>query len=179
MPLIEMPDRVPQIHPDAWIAPNATVIGSVVLEEGASVWYGCVLRGDRDILVVGAGSNIQDGSVLHTDPGLELRSGRDVTVGHMVMLHGCQIGDGALIGIGARVLNRAVIGAESIVAAGAVVGEGVVIPPRSLVMGVPGKVRATLDEERAASGRMGAGRYRGFAAEHRAALAKRLGQLET
>lgn len=168
--LIEMPGRSPQIHPSAWVAPNATVIGSVVLAENSSVWYGCVLRGDRDTITIGEGSNIQDGCVLHTDPGLHLQVGRDVTVGHLVMLHGCEIGDGALIGIGARVLNRAVIGAGSIVAAGAVVGEGVVVPPRSMVMGVPGKVRRTLDEAQAAAGRAGAQRYREFAAEHRAAL---------
>lgn len=171
MRLIRIADRTPSIHPTAWIAPGATLIGSVDVQAGASVWYGCVLRGDRDLIEIGEGSNIQDGSVLHTDPGLQLRVGRDVTVGHMVMLHGCVIGDGALIGIGARVLNGAVIGAESIVAAGAVVGEGVEVPPRSMVMGVPGKVRRTLDADQSAHGRLSAQRYRDFAAQHRDALA--------
>ena len=122
--LIDLPGRSPQIHPDAWIAPTATVIGDVVMEEGSSVWYGCVLRGDRDTITIGAGANIQDGSVLHTDPGLHLRIDAHVTVGHMAMLHGCHVKEGALIGIGARVLNGAVIGEGSIVAAGALVGHG-------------------------------------------------------
>lgn len=170
--LIELPGRVPRIHDAAWIAPTATVIGSVVLEESSSVWYGCVLRGDRDTITIGAGSNIQDGSVLHTDPGLELRIGAHVTVGHMVMLHGCHVRDGALIGIGARVLNGAVIGEGSIVAAGAVIGEGVAIPPRSMVMGIPGRVKRELDDAQAGAGRATAERYAGFAAEHRAALGR-------
>lgn len=171
--LIDLPGRSPQIHPDAWIAPTATVIGDVVMEEGSSVWYGCVLRGDRDTITIGAGANIQDGSVLHTDPGLHLRIDPHVTVGHMAMLHGCHVKEGALIGIGARVLNGAVIGEGSIVAAGALVGEGVVIPPRSMVMGIPGKVKRELDDAQAGAGRATAERYAGFAAEHRAALAER------
>lgn len=171
MPLIEINGRVPSIHEEAWVAPNATVIGSVVMEAGSSLWYGCVVRGDRDRITIGEGSNIQDGCVMHTDPGLHLRIGRDVTVGHMVMLHGCEVRDGALIGIGARVLNGAVIGEGSIVAAGAVVGQGVVIPPRSMVMGIPGRVKRELTDEQAGSGAATAARYRGFAAEHRAANA--------
>lgn len=169
MRLIEIDGRVPSIHEDAWVAPGATVIGSVVMEAGASLWYGCVARGDGDTITIGEGSNVQDGCVLHTDAGLHLRIGRNVTVGHMVMLHGCEIRDGALIGIGARVLNGAVIGEGSIIAAGAVVGEGVVIPPRSMVMGVPGKVKRELDDEQAATGATSAEHYRALARSHRAA----------
>lgn len=169
MGLIEIDGRVPSIHDDAWVAPGVTVIGSVVMEAGSSLWYGSVARGDRDTITIGEGSNVQDGCVLHTDAGLHLRIGRNVTVGHMVMLHGCEIRDGALIGIGARVLNGAVIGEGSIVAAGAVVGEGVVIPPRSMVMGVPGKVKRELSEEQASTGATSAEHYRALAKEHRAA----------
>lgn len=130
-----------------WIAPGAHVIGDVVLEEGASVWFGAVLRGDNERIVVGAGSNVQDGCVLHTDPGFPLSVGEDVTVGHRVVLHGCQIEERCLIGIGAIILNGAVIGRESLIAAGALVGQGVKIPKRSLVMGVPGRVIKQVTDE--------------------------------
>ena len=167
--LLAIGDRTPTVHATAYVAPTATLIGSVVLEEEASVWYGVVARGDRDTITIGAGSNIQDGTVLHTDPGLHLRVGRNVTVGHMAMLHGCTIEDGALIGIGARVLNGAVVGAGSIVAAGALVTEGAVIPPRSMVMGVPGKVVRELGDEQAGHGASSAAHYRELAREHAAA----------
>lgn len=147
--IYRLQERVPQIAPDAYVAPGAVVIGSVILKPGASVWFGCVLRGDNDDLVVGEGSNVQDGCVLHTDPGLKLVIGAHVTVGHQVMLHGCSIGDECLIGIGARVLNRAEIGAGSIVAAGTLVPEGKRYPPGVMLMGAPARVvRELRDAER-------------------------------
>ena len=121
-----------------WVAPNATVIGNVELQEETSVWFNAVLRGDNEPIVIGCGSNIQDGSVLHTDPGFPLTIEQDCSIGHMVMLHGCTIKRGTLIGIGAIVLNGAVIGEECVIGAHALVPEGKVIPPRSIVMGVPG-----------------------------------------
>jgi carbonic anhydrase/acetyltransferase-like protein (isoleucine patch superfamily) len=132
--------RAPQISSEAWVADNATIIGSVTLESNASVWYNCVLRGDNDDLIVGENSNVQDGSVLHTDPGIKLKIGRDCTVGHMVMLHGCEIGDNTLIGIKSVVLNRAKIGKNSIVGANSLVTEGKSFPDNSMIMGAPAKV---------------------------------------
>ena len=123
-----------------WIAPNATVIGNVKIEEDASVWFNAVIRGDNERIMIGRGSNVQDGCVLHSDPGFPLTIGEDCTIGHMAMLHGCSIGKGALIAIGATVLNGAVIGEYSIIGAHALIPEGKVIPPRSVVMGAPGKV---------------------------------------
>lgn len=123
-----------------FIAPNATVIGSVALENNASVWFNVVIRGDNDLITIGENSNVQDGSVLHTDAGIPLTIGKDVTVGHMAMLHGCTIGDNSLIGINAVVMNRAKIGKNCIIGAGALIPEGKTIPDNSLVMGSPGKV---------------------------------------
>ena len=131
---------------NAWVAGNATVLGNVILKEDASVWFNAVLRGDNDPIMVGERSNIQDGSVLHTDVGCPLAIGRDVTVGHMVMLHGCKIGDETLIGIGSTVMNRAVIGKNCIIGAHSLIPEGKVIPDGSLVMGAPGKVVRDLTE---------------------------------
>jgi carbonic anhydrase/acetyltransferase-like protein (isoleucine patch superfamily) len=133
-------ERKPQFKGAHWIAENATVIGSVSLGIDASVWFGCVLRGDTDELIIGDGTNIQDGSVLHTDAGIKLRIGRNCTVGHMVMLHGCEIDDNTLIGIKAVVLNRARIGKNCIVGANSLVTEGKVFPDNSLIMGSPAKV---------------------------------------
>ncbi len=130
-----------------WVAPNATVVGNIVLEEDSSVWFNAVLRGDNETITVGRGSNVQDGSVLHTDPGFPLTIGENCTIGHMVMLHGCTIKDRSLIGIGAVVLNGAVIGEESLVGANALIAEGKVIPPRSLVLGSPGKVVRELTDD--------------------------------
>jgi carbonic anhydrase/acetyltransferase-like protein (isoleucine patch superfamily) len=129
-----------------WVAENATVLGNVFLKENASVWFNAVLRGDNDPITIGENSNIQDGSVLHTDMGCPLNIGKDVTIGHMVMLHGCTIGDETLIGIGATVLNRAVIGKNCIIGAHALIPEGKVIPDNSLVMGAPGKVVKELSD---------------------------------
>jgi carbonic anhydrase/acetyltransferase-like protein (isoleucine patch superfamily) len=129
-----------------WVAPNATVIGRVIIEENASVWFNAVIRGDNDIIRLGAGSNVQDGCVLHADPGFPLTIGPDCTIGHMAMVHGCTIGRGSLIGIGATVLNGARIGEECLVGAHALIAEGKEIAPRSLVLGSPGRVVRQLDD---------------------------------
>ncbi|MDE3078901.1 MAG: gamma carbonic anhydrase family protein [Paracoccaceae bacterium] len=136
----------PEIAEDSWIAPDANLIGRVVVEAGASVWFGATLRGDNEEIRLGAGSNIQENSVLHTDMGYPLIIGRDCTIGHRAMLHGCTIGDGTLIGMGATVLNGAKIGKGCLIGACALITEGKEIPDGSLVMGAPGKVIRTLDE---------------------------------
>lgn len=141
---IEISGHTPEIDEIAWIAPNATVIGRVRLAAEVSIWYGAVLRGDVEAISVGARSNIQDGCVLHADPGFPLTIGTGVTVGHNAILHGCAVGDDVLVGMGATVLNGAVIGAGSLIAANALIPEGAQIPPGSLVAGVPGKVRREL-----------------------------------
>jgi carbonic anhydrase/acetyltransferase-like protein (isoleucine patch superfamily) len=132
-----------------WIAPNATVIGNCILHENASIWFNAVLRGDNDPVVIGENSNIQDGSVLHTDVGCPLTIGQNVTVGHLAMLHGCTIGDNSLIGIGAVILNNAVIGKNCIIGAKAFISEGKIIPDNSLVMGAPGKVVRDVSDQQA------------------------------
>lgn len=136
----------PTLHPDAWVAPDATLIGRVVLEEGASVWFGAVLRGDNEEVRVGIGSNVQDNAVLHTDIGYPLTIGANCTIGHRVMLHGCTVGDGSLIGMGATLLNGARIGRGCLIGAGALITEGKDIPDFSLVMGAPGRVVRALDD---------------------------------
>jgi carbonic anhydrase/acetyltransferase-like protein (isoleucine patch superfamily) len=123
-----------------WVADNAVVIGKVAIEEDASIWFNTVVRGDNEAIVIGARSNIQDGCVLHTDPGFPLTIGAEATIGHMVMLHGCTIGHGALIGIGAVVLNGARIGEDCLIGAGSLIPEGREIPARSVVLGAPGKI---------------------------------------
>jgi carbonic anhydrase/acetyltransferase-like protein (isoleucine patch superfamily) len=130
-----------------FIAPTAAVIGRVTLEENSSVWFSCVLRGDVEQIHIGAGTNVQDGTVIHADPGFPARIGANVTVGHNAMLHGCTVGDGTLVGIGAVVLNGAKIGRNCLIGAGALVTEGAEIPDGSLVLGAPAKVRRTLSEE--------------------------------
>lgn len=142
-----------------WVAPNATVIGNVQIEENASVWFNVVIRGDNERIVIGAGSNIQEGCVLHTDPGYPMTIEEECTIGHMVMLHGCTIKRGSLIGIGAIVLNGAVIGEDSLIGAHALVPEGKVIPPRSLVMGVPGKVVREMTDADIARNRSASNNY--------------------
>jgi carbonic anhydrase/acetyltransferase-like protein (isoleucine patch superfamily) len=132
-----------------WIAPSAAVIGRVVLKKNASIWWGATLRGDNDPIVVGENSNVQDGSVLHTDTGSPLTIGANVTVGHMVMLHGCEIGDNTLVGIGSIVLNGARIGKNCLIGAGCLITEGKEIPDNSLVMGAPGKVVREISPEQA------------------------------
>ena len=144
--IYELDGIAPEIAEDCWVAPNANLIGRVVLEPGASVWFGSTLRGDNEEIRVGAGSNVQENCVFHTDPGYALRIGANCTIGHKAMLHGCVIGDGSLIGMGATVLNGARIGKGCLIGAGALVTEGKDIPDFSLVMGTPGKVVRVLDE---------------------------------
>lgn len=138
---------LPDISLSAWVAPDANIIGRVVLGAESSVWFGATLRGDNEDIRVGPGSNVQEACVLHTDLGYPLTIGRDCTVGHRAMLHGCTIGDGTLIGMGATVLNGASIGAGCLIGAGALVTEGKVIPDGALVMGAPGKVIRMLDAD--------------------------------
>ncbi|TLS17305.1 MAG: gamma carbonic anhydrase family protein [Betaproteobacteria bacterium] len=147
MPIYKIDQKTPQIAASAWIAPNATVIGDARLGDNVSIWWNAVLRGDNDPIHIGANSNIQDGSVLHTDEGVPMHIGANVTVGHMVMLHGCTVGDNSLIGIGSVILNRAVIGKHSIVGANTLIPEGKVFPDGVLIVGSPGKVVRELSEE--------------------------------
>ena len=135
----------PQIDPTAWVAPTAVLIGNVIVEAGANIWFGAVLRGDNEAITVGAGSNVQENAVLHTDMGFPLTIGTNCTIGHKAMLHGCTIEAGSLIGMGATLLNGAKIGAASLVGACALVTEGKEIAPGSLVMGAPAKVVRELD----------------------------------
>ncbi len=137
--------RTPTIDEDAWVAPTASVVGEVSLGAGASVWYGAVLRADDEVVTVGRDSNIQDGAVLHADPGFPCVIGDRVTVGHGAIVHGATIGSGSLVGMGARVLNGATIGERCMIAAGALVPEGFTAPPGVLVIGAPAKVRRELD----------------------------------
>lgn len=131
---------------DYWIAPNAMVMGRVQLLKDASVWFGATARGDTEWITIGEGSNVQDGSVLHTDPGVPLTIGRGVTIGHLVMLHGCEIGDGSLVGIGSIILNRTKIGKNCLIGANTLLTEGKEIPDNSVVMGAPGKVVRQVDD---------------------------------
>jgi carbonic anhydrase/acetyltransferase-like protein (isoleucine patch superfamily) len=135
----------PGIHPTAFIAPGAAVMGDVTLGQDASVWYGAVLRGDMAPIVIGAETNIQDGTIVHVDEGVPCTVGRRVGVGHRVILHGCTVEDECLIGMGSVLLNGVRIGTGSVVAAGAVIPEGMQVPPRSLVMGVPGRIVRQVD----------------------------------
>lgn len=151
--IIALPDRVPQIAAGAWIAPTATVVGDVVVEAGASIWYGVVLRGDRERIVIGADSNVQDNTVCHADPGSPVVIGRGVTIGHGAIVHGATVGDGALVGMGSTLLNGAVVGEQALVAAHALVTEGTVVPARTLAAGAPAKPRRELTADEA--GRLG------------------------
>lgn len=152
--------QAPEVGVGAWIAPTAQVIGKVVLEDEANIWFGAVLRGDREMIWVGQGSNIQDNAVLHTDTGFPLLVGANCTVGHRAMLHGCTIGEGTLIGMGATVLNGAKIGKGCLIGACALVTEGKEIPDGSLVMGSPGKVVRQLTQEETARILTGSAGYR-------------------
>ena len=139
--------NVPEVHHEAWVAANATLIGKIKLEKNSSIWFNAVLRGDIELITIGENSNIQDGSVLHTDPGFKLTIGKGVTVGHMVMLHGCQISDDSLIGIGSIILNNAKIGKNCIIGANSLITENKIIPDNSLVVGSPGRVLRKVTEE--------------------------------
>lgn len=142
MTIYALGDSAPTLpeNGDVWIAPDANVIGNCALREGSSIWFGCTLRGDNELIEIGVGSNIQENCVLHTDPGFGLLVGENCTIGHKAMLHGCIIGDGALIGMGATLLNGAKVGAGSLIGANALITEGKEIPPGVLVMGAPGKI---------------------------------------
>ena len=144
MPIYRLGDAAPHIDPSAWVADNATIIGRVTLGPGVSVWYGAVLRADNEPIVIGARSNVQENAVLHTDPGRPMKIGDDVTIGHLAMLHGCTVGDGALIGIQAVLLNGAIIGNGSIVGAGALVTEDKVFEAGSMIVGVPAVCKRSL-----------------------------------
>lgn len=159
MALYALGERRPELRGTAWVAGTAAVIGNVLIEDGASVWFNTVIRGDNDLITIGAGSNVQDGAVLHTDAGIKLTLGPSVLVGHQAMLHGCTIGEGSLVGIQAIVLNGAIIGRECLIGAGALIPEGKVIPDRSLVMGAPGKVVRQLSDQEAAAIRRGCAQY--------------------
>ncbi len=174
MAVYQLGEHTPRIHATAWIAESAQVIGRVELAEGASVWFGAVVRGDVEDIRIGRNSNIQDNSVLHADSGIPLTIGENVTVGHQVMLHGCTVGDGALIGIRAVVLNGATIGRNCIVAAGSVVTEGKSFPDGTLIIGAPAKVVRELDPEQIALMQHGAPHYVGNAQRFRKEL-KRIG----
>ena len=159
MSIFALGEKQPVIADDAWVAPNATVIGDVRLAANASIWWNATLRGDNDPIHIGENSNIQDGSVLHTDEGIPMHIGNNVTVGHLVMLHGCTVGDGSLIGIGSVILNRAVIGKNSIVGANTLIPEGKVFPDGVLIIGSPGKVVRELSKEEIAKLQKSAAHY--------------------
>ena len=159
MAIYALGDDKPQIHVTAYVMQEATVIGKVVLKENSSIWPGATLRGDNEPIVIGAGSNVQEGAVLHTDPGSPLTVGDNVTVGHQAMLHGCTVGDGSLIGIQAVVLNDAVIGKNCLIGACALVTTGMKIPDRSMVMGAPAKIIRELTDAEIAGMHRGIGSY--------------------
>jgi carbonic anhydrase/acetyltransferase-like protein (isoleucine patch superfamily) len=166
-PLYPFAGTTPAVHESVFVAPTASIIGNATLARDSSAFYGVSVRADTAAITVGEGSNLQDNVVLHADPGFPCTVGERVSVGHAAVVHGCTVEDDCLIGMGATVLNGAVIGAGSLVAAGAVVLEGTVVPPRSLVAGVPGKVRRELTDEEYDGVRANAARYRELAAAHR------------
>ena len=168
--IVPIAGSTPSVPASAWVAPNATLVGSVTLGESASVFYGAVLRADVDTITLGAGSNIQDNVVVHCDAGKPTTIGANVSVGHAAVLHGCTIEDGVLIGMGATVLNNAVIGANSLVGAGALVTEGKVFPPGSLIVGVPARAVRTLTPEQIAGLKLSAAAYRARGASFAAGL---------
>jgi carbonic anhydrase/acetyltransferase-like protein (isoleucine patch superfamily) len=164
----ELDFGAPDIDPEAFVAPTAVVVGKVTMGPRSSLWYGAVARADSEVIEIGADSNVQDGSTLHSDPGFPLVLGRGVTVGHGVVLHGCRVEDDVLVGMGSTVLNGARIGSGSIIAAGAVVMQGAEIPPNSLVAGVPAKVRRQTSEDDLAAIRANAASYTDRLDRHRA-----------
>lgn len=170
MSIFKLGDKTPQIDTSAWVAPNATVIGDIRLAANTSIWWNATLRGDNDPITIGENTNIQDGSVLHTDEGIPMSIGANVTVGHLVMLHGCTVGEGSLIGIGSVVLNRAVIGKNCIVGANSLIPEGKVYPDRSLIVGSPGKVVRELTDDEVAKLQKSAAHYVNNAQRYRTTL---------
>ena len=159
MPIYALAGAVPDLAPESWVAPSADVIGAVRLGAGASIWFGAVVRADNGTIVIGARSNVQDGAILHSDPGAPLTLGEDCTIGHRAVLHGCTIGDRVLIGMGATVLNHAMIAEDCVVGAGALVTEGKTFPPRSLIVGVPARAVKTLTDEQLAGLKLSAAVY--------------------
>ncbi len=149
MPIYALGERAPEFPESGnyWVAPDAQLMGAIRLEENASVWFSVILRGDNERITIGENSNVQDGSVMHTDMGFPLTLGKNVTIGHQAMLHGCTVGNNTLIGIGATILNGAKIGNNCLIGAHALVGEGKEIPDNSMVLGMPGKVVRSLDEQ--------------------------------
>ncbi|MES2509375.1 MAG: gamma carbonic anhydrase family protein [Pseudomonadota bacterium] len=172
MSIYQLENLVPSVHPSAWVAGNAQVLGKVTLAEDVSVWFGVVIRGDTSSISVGKGSNIQDNSVMHADEGMPLTVGENVTVGHQVMLHGCTIGDNSLVGIGAIVLNGAKIGKNSLVGAGSLVTEGKEFPDGSMIMGTPAKVVRQLTPEQIEGLKKSAEHYVENAARYKSGLQK-------
>ncbi|GAA5151821.1 gamma carbonic anhydrase family protein [Microbacterium pseudoresistens] len=169
--VLSLPGLEPRLHESAFLAAGARVVGAVTLGEGSSVWYNAVLRADSDAITIGSGSNVQDNVSVHVDRGHPVRIGKDVSIGHNAVVHGCTIGDGSLIGMGAVVLSGAVIGAECLIAGGAVVMSGAEIPDGSLVAGVPAKVRRELSDSERAGLRENAQVYRRHTRTHREATA--------
>ena len=163
--------KTPRDAGAVFVAPNATVLGDVVLQKGSSVWYGAVLRGDDGTLTLGPDTNVQDNAVLHCDPGGAVTLGRGVTVGHGALVHGCTVGDGSLIGMHATLLNHCVVGKNCIIGAGALVPEGMVIPDNSVAMGIPARVIKTLSPEQAAHNAENAAHYVAEGERHARALA--------
>ncbi|MAN61229.1 MAG: gamma carbonic anhydrase family protein [Parvibaculum sp.] len=161
MPIYALGDTQPTLpaEGDYWVAPDAQVMGNVTLHKNASVWFGAVLRGDNEMITIGENSNVQDASVLHTDPGSPLTLGKNVTIGHKVMLHGCTVGDNSLIGIGSIILNNTKIGKNCLIGANTLIAEGKDIPDNSMVLGAPGKVVRRLTDEQAAGLEFSAAHY--------------------
>ena len=172
MPLYELDGVRPEIADDTWIAPDANLIGKIVVEDGASIWFGSTLRGDNEVIHIGKGSNVQENTVMHTDMGFPLVIGAGCTIGHKAMLHGCTIGDNSLIGMGATVLNGAKIGRNCLIGAGALVTEGKEIPDGSLVMGAPGKIVRELDDAAIQGLRASALHYQDNMRRYRAGLVR-------
>lgn len=172
MPLYEIGGQRPLLAPDAWVAPSADLIGDVRLAELVSVWFGAVIRADNTPILVGARSNIQEGAMLHSDPGAPCTVGEDVTVGHHAILHGCTIGNRSLIGMGATILNCAVIGEDCLVGAGALVTEGRIFPPGHLIVGSPARAVRPLDDSQKALLKASAGLYAAKQREYAAGLTR-------
>lgn len=167
--IVTVAGHTPQLDPESWVAPNASLIGQVRLAARVGIWYSATLRAEAEVIDIGTDTNIQDGVTVHVDPGFPVRVGAGVSVGHNAVLHGCTIGDGVLVGMGAIVLNAAVIGEGSLIAAGALITQGMVVPPRTLVAGVPGKVRRELSAEEVAANRHNAAVYEQLIDLHRGA----------
>lgn len=171
--LVAVPPYHPRVHAEAFVAPSADLIGHVTVEARASVWFRALVRAEQEPVAVGVESNLQDGCCVHTDPGFPVVIGRGVTVGHGAILHGCIVEDGALVGMGAIVLNGARVGAGALVGSGTLVAEGKTVPPRTLFLGVPGRVVRELTEEDIERVRRGAQHYVELAQRYRALLARR------